>query len=79
MKLTSLIAALSLVGSAAFAGSPEIFTGRFSDLAVGGFDPVAYFEDGKPIKGSKEFALQLGSVENQRELMTAAQAKIIEL
>jgi YHS domain-containing protein len=58
MKLTSLIAALSLVGSAAFAGSPEIFTGRFSDLAVGGFDPVAYFEDGKPVKGSKEFALQ---------------------
>lgn len=51
-------AALSFLAGPAFAGSPEVFTGRFSDLAVGGYDAVAYFEDGAPVKGVKEFAYQ---------------------
>lgn len=60
MKLIPLAAAiaLSLFGTAAVAGSPEVFTGRLSDLAVGGYDAVAYFEDGKPVKGAKEFSYQ---------------------
>lgn len=44
----------SLLAVPAIAASPEIFTGRFSSLAVGGYDPVAYFESGAPAKGSKE-------------------------
>ncbi len=28
---------------------------RFGDLAVSGYDPVAYFEDGQPIQGKKDF------------------------
>ncbi len=50
--------ALSMFGTAASAGAPEVFTGRFSDLAVGGYDPVAYFEASAPVKGAKEFAYQ---------------------
>lgn len=39
---------------AAFAADP-VDTGRFSDLAVGGFGPVAYFEERAPVKRSAEF------------------------
>lgn len=51
------ILALSLAAlspAAAFAKDP-VFTGRFSSLAVDGYDPVAYFTVGEPVKGSKEF------------------------
>jgi YHS domain-containing protein len=60
MRLLALAAsaAFSVFGTAASAGSSEVFTGRFSDLAVGGYDAVAYFEDGAPVKGQKEFAFQ---------------------
>jgi YHS domain-containing protein len=51
----ALVAGAGLAATAA-AESPEIFTGRFSDLAVGGYDPVAYFDAGAPVKGSKDFA-----------------------
>ncbi len=37
------------------AKSDPIHTGTFSSLAVGGHDPVAFFTDGRPVKGSKEF------------------------
>ncbi|MDZ7627027.1 MAG: YHS domain-containing (seleno)protein [Parvularculaceae bacterium] len=58
MKFAPFAAILSLAATAASAGSPEVSTGRFSDLAVGGYDAVAYFEDSTPVKGSKEFAYQ---------------------
>lgn len=45
-------------GTAAYAASPEIFTARFNNLAVGGYDPVAYFEAGAPVKGDKEFTYE---------------------
>ncbi len=35
-----------------------IYTGRFSSLAVGGHDPVAYFETGRPVEGSKQHETQ---------------------
>jgi YHS domain-containing protein len=60
MRLLTLAAtaAFSIFGTSASAGSPEVFTARFSDLAVGGYDAVAYFEDGAPVKGAKEFAFE---------------------
>jgi YHS domain-containing protein len=48
--------ALALLSSAAHARSPEIYTGILSATAVGGYDPVAYFRDGKPVQGKKEFS-----------------------
>ena len=55
------LAAAAFIGAALFAApavaaAPEVFTARFSNLAVGGYDPVAYFEPGGPAKGSKEFS-----------------------
>lgn len=37
------------------AAKPETFTARFSNLAAGGYDVVAYFTAAKPLKGLAEF------------------------
>jgi YHS domain-containing protein len=42
---------LLAVPLAAQAASPEIFTGLVHGVAVGGYDPVAYFTDHKPVPG----------------------------
>ena len=61
MKIrTLLIAALVVSGPvlatapAAYAEAP-VYTGRFSNTAVQGYDPVAYFTEGEPVKGSDDF------------------------
>jgi len=43
-----------MLPAAALAASPEIFTSNGSGLAMGGYDAVAYFKDGKPVPGSKD-------------------------
>lgn len=48
--LLSLVALPSLAGDA-------IYTGTFSNKALSGYDPVAYFTEGKPVKGNKEHTL----------------------
>lgn len=60
--LRPLLAALALsaaapilLASPAHADKPPIYTGTFSNTAVQGHDPVAYFTEGKPVKGSKDF------------------------
>jgi len=55
--LASALVAIALAaGSAAHALSPVNKT-LLGGLAVDGYDPVAYFTDGKPVEGSKEFTL----------------------
>lgn len=64
MKISALLAAmLALViwsgaPPAAAAGAPvaEINVDQDSNLAIRGYDPVAYFESGRPTKGSPEFS-----------------------
>jgi len=56
-----ILAAMAAVGSMgaapmAFAEKPAIYTDFLSDVAVGGYDAVAYFKDGKPVKGEKAFS-----------------------
>ena len=57
----TLLVATALAGAGlgaspmAFAEKPAIYHGLFDDLAVGGFDPVAYFSTGKPVAGLKAF------------------------
>ena len=52
--LLSITGALALSASA---DSDPIYTGLFSNLALDGYDTVAYFFDGKPVKGLKEFSM----------------------
>jgi hypothetical protein len=51
------LAAAVLAAGPAMAGKPAIFIGLVKGTAVGGYDPVAYFRDGKPVKGSAQFTL----------------------
>lgn len=60
MKIALCIGALLSVGAIlpAAAAKPEIETALFSDLAVDGYDPVAYFTAGQPVKGDAAFAVE---------------------
>jgi hypothetical protein len=65
-RLTLLLAlfgaALGLLPAAQAKEAP-IYTGTFSNTAVGGYDPVAYFTDHRPVKGDKRFALSHAGAE----------------
>jgi YHS domain-containing protein len=50
-----LPAALLLFAPPSFAGKAPVYTGTFSSLAVDGYDPVAYFKEGKPVEGKSDF------------------------
>jgi YHS domain-containing protein len=69
---------LVLVASvAAHAKSPEIYTAFLSSTAVAGFDPVAYFTEGKPVAGKSDITHTWKGVvwrfssENNRDLFKA--------
>jgi len=47
----------ALVSLSASALEPT-YTGFFSDKAIRGYDTVAYFTEGKPVKGSNEFSTE---------------------
>ncbi len=40
----------------------DFYTGFFSDLALGGYDAVSYFEKGEAEKGQKQFEVEYGGV-----------------
>ncbi|MEO0573961.1 MAG: YHS domain-containing (seleno)protein [Pseudomonadota bacterium] len=47
---------LATFSASAFADKDPVYTGVFSSTALSGYDTVAYFTDGKPVKGSKKFS-----------------------
>lgn len=63
MKLTKNLMVAAMLALGTIAGTPlaaaktaPISTGTFSDLALSGYDTVAYFTDGKPVKGDPKFS-----------------------
>ncbi len=50
---TALLAFFAFAAPASYAAEP-IYTGTFSNSAVGGYDIVSYFTAGKPVKGDKK-------------------------
>lgn len=65
MTRRSLIMALVLGAAALFqplaaplAAEDPVYTGTFSSLAVSGYDPVAYFEEGRPVEGRKDLEFE---------------------
>ncbi len=57
--LRLLLVALVLAPfNAALADKDDIYTGLFSNTALKGYDTVAYFTEGKPVKGDKRYATQ---------------------
>lgn len=61
MPLKTLISAVALataptlMAAPAHADKAPVYTGFLSDLAVQGHDPVAYFTEGRPVKGTRDF------------------------
>ena len=49
---------LALAGPAWAANKPPVYTGFLSKLAVGGYDPVAYFQKKRPVKGNSRHTLR---------------------
>jgi hypothetical protein len=77
----AVIAGFGSIANPASAKESAIYTGFFSSLAVGGYDPVAYFTKGQPVEGKKEFQTRwmdaewrFASAEN-RDLFVAAPEK----
>lgn len=65
MTLKTLIAAATLtlipaiaVAPAANAEKAPVYTGLFNNVAVEGHDPVAYFTEGRPVKGERAYATE---------------------
>lgn len=56
----SLAAVLLLLAMmpAAWAGKDPVYTGTFSNLAVSGYDPVAYFREGRPVAGDARWTTE---------------------
>lgn len=54
---------LLLGTNAAWAADAPVYTGLFNRTAVGGYDPVAYFTENKPVKGSADFSLDYKGVQ----------------
>ena len=59
MTLKNIIMALTLMlaSSSAMAAKAEIYSSFFGG-AINGYDPVAYFTQGKPVKGSSKHSLE---------------------
>lgn len=54
--LIALALALGAFAAApAYADQAPVYTGVLSRVAVGGYDPVAYFTDGRPVRGATQF------------------------
>lgn len=59
MMLALVVSGLPLLAAAPAAqAEPPIYTGVFSNTALQGHDPVAYFTEGKPVKGDEAFTTE---------------------
>jgi hypothetical protein len=55
----SLLAILAAVAPASRAATTEtLVVDRYIGLAIGGYDPVAFYTEGKPVAGSPDFELE---------------------
>jgi hypothetical protein len=55
----ALLVALALAGPSVADTLRRPVVDRFSGLAISGYDPVAYFTDGRPLSGSGDFEAEL--------------------
>jgi len=62
--IVATLISLALVGlpiSKPAVAKDPVYTGIFSSLAVSGYDPVAYFTEGKPVEGRSDFEYEWNS------------------
>lgn len=70
MKLRSILIAGALALTPALVAAPAahadkapVYTGLFSNVAVEGHDPVAYFTEGQPVKGQRAYSTEYQGAE----------------
>lgn len=67
LKLIAVVAyfmfALLSLSPVQAAGVNPIYTGFFNNLAIAGYDAVAYFTEGRPVEGKKEFSVEYGGAQ----------------
>lgn len=56
-KLNIVLLIACLIAPAMVFAADPVYTGFFNNKAVGGYDPVSYFTEGKPVKGNKRFQI----------------------
>ena len=56
--ILALALATAALPGAAMAAKPPVYTAPFSQVAAGGYDVVAYFTAGRPVKGDPKFATE---------------------
>ena len=76
-----LLCLLCLAWAPAWAGEAPVYTGLFSKTAVGGYDPVAYFTEGRPVKGDGRFVTsykgaewRFASAENRERFLASPES-----
>jgi len=64
-RLSIILAALfaGLLQVATASAADPVYTGLFSNTAVAGYDAVAYFTEGEPVEGSKDFTTEYNGAE----------------
>lgn len=81
LTIVLLAAVLALVWVPATTAGKLVNTGTFGTTAIKGYDPVSYFTEGKPVKGSKAFTHEYKgatwrfSSAEHRDLFAATPAK----
>ncbi|MBL8544662.1 MAG: YHS domain-containing protein [Hyphomonadaceae bacterium] len=49
------LGSLTMIAAPAYAEQAPVYTGPLSRVAVGGYDPVAYFTDGRAVRGVEQY------------------------
>ncbi len=57
LAIAIALASLTLAASPAQADQAPVYTSLLSRIAVGGYDPVAYFTDTRAVRGSERFRI----------------------
>lgn len=63
--VAATVATGSIVLAAPAIAEAPVYTSKFSNVAVQGYDPVAYFTVGEPTKGSSKFTTEYNGAEFQ--------------
>ncbi len=57
------LAVFAFAAAPAFADERPVYTAPFSNIGVGGYDVVAYFTDGRPVRGTNAFRITHRNIE----------------
>lgn len=55
--LAFVFGTFTIASAPAYADQAPVYTSVLSRVAVGGYDPVAYFTDGHPVRGAAQFRI----------------------